>query len=226
MNIRKIISIILILAMVLSFSVGCDENEKPDNTVAPVSYTKMDEVVIDFETTTVDGTNLVIQYEKDKWIYDEIMQPDLPQLFESATVGTEFVNNVNIALLSTSDEKMSQNTADAIIKDVSVELKDLGGFITANEIYQLGETILLMIDQTATLNDEIIDRMASEGFFDAELVKDPVIREKLKKTRQSVAFYTNIDDRLLIITGTYSGDDGREAVLEMMKILVQTMEIK
>ena len=218
MNIRKIISIILVLAMVLSLSVGCTKEE---------TYTVMDEIALDFDLTQIDNDVFKVQHPTDTWTYDDTFASGFPTFFETASlIPDTFTNNVNFVVAGPSDEPMSKDAADEILTASESSFKAQGIVIESSDVKKLGDTVILYLEQIATVTDELIDLTIAEGVFTEEMIEAMGGRDALKKPVTSIAFYTVIDGNVLIITGTYEGATGKATVLDMMKIFVQTIEYK
>ena len=220
MNIRKIVTIILALSMCLFVVVGCQSED--DN------YTIVDEITIDFPVTDLDNDIFKVQYATDTWTYSNLI-PGVTTFMENATLENEAgSNNVNFVLAGKTNEEINQNFVDEVIKEMqeAYELEGISWNVT--ELQKLGEETVFYVEQEVAITDAMIDAMLeSSDMMTEEMLELLGGREELKKVKTSqMVYYMVINNNLTVITGTHFDENSKSVVLDAMKLIAQTLEIK
>ena len=216
MKIQKIILWVLVLALLLSVSVGCVEEEV---------YAVMDEVVIDFTVTDVVTDDFTVQYNAETWTYDDTTE--ITMFYDNTTIeNTTGLNNVNI--INTKEPgKIDNSGVESITAEFSSEEVIASGMALEKcEVLTLGESPVLYVEQVMTLTDAAIALYIEQGLLVKEILENPEALEMLKKPTYSMAIYISVDNELVIITGTYYDVDAKSTTLNTMKLFAQTLSVE
>lgn len=216
---RKFITCFAIMAMTLLVSIGCSAED--------ADYPIMEEVTIDFPVTDIETPAFNLQHATDTWMYDDQIFNGVPVIFETATLTSELgTNNLNFNITETSEKELTQKFADQLLLEAKLILEPQGIVIDFSEVRKLGDTPLLYVEQETILTDDLIDLMVSEGILTEEQIQLSGGREVLKNTTsKQIAFYVIKNEKMVVMTGTYFDESGKDSVLEAMKLITQTLEV-
>ncbi|MBE6038000.1 MAG: hypothetical protein E7218_02185 [Anaerofustis stercorihominis] len=216
MTLKKLSAILLVLLLTLGlFSCGDDTSDIPvlevtDKTSSELAYVTDDTIKAGFPA--------------DEWTGFDYTLP-LTVMYTQTMNTQGGAVNINIQNLTAFPKKLDEAALESFRGSIEQNI----GFaeISVFELRRLNDENVIYIELVTVINDELIDQAIKNGLFTEAEIDALGGREVLKQTppTNQIALYAVVDNRLCMYTGTYYEDSQKQAVLDVINVMVQTTEV-
>lgn len=176
------------------------------------------------ELLDAEDDTMKYQVPADTWIPGTNVNGDVVVLL-AESYGTEEWAGVNI----TTDDSNIAALNDDFIDSVSAALRnEMGMSVGAAELRSFDGNTVCYIETVVEYTDDSIDQMLKHGAITEEELENAGGREYFLSlpVLESLTVYQLLDGKTIICGGTYHSQEQKEAVLDVINIILQTIELK
>ena len=224
---KKALSLAALLFAVLiisSFTACGRASSSPGPAPSPSpEYPELTDVHIPNHMLTKTFDGITASYQPKKWFFDNTN--GVFAIYYIATLENAVNDNVTVTVR---DERCDMD--ESYIEKVTDEFNEdavYGEKLGAIGLMSFENSTVLYCESTLTMTDEFIDECLedgtiTEGFIETEGGRDALENKPLCS---EVQLHADVDGRTVVVTGVYSDEANKKAVLHAAKLILKTIKL-
>ena len=111
--------------------------------------------------------------------------------------------------------------------EMDTQYRASGISIDRSEIMSFNGENIIYMECSTTITDELIDTLIEQGSITEDMIDSMGGRDVLKASGNNtqLMLHAVIDGNIATVTGSYVGEQNKNAILDGMKVLLQTAEV-
>ena len=216
---------LLFAVLIISSFTACGKIPSPpvpDQDGSP-AYPELADVHIPNHLLTKTFDGITASYQPKKWFFDS--SAGVFAVYYIATLENAVNDNVTVTVR---DEKCDID--ESYIKKVTDEFDAdavYGEKLGAIGLMSFENSTVLYCESTLSMTDELIDECLKDGTITEGFIEAEGGREALKNKPlcSEIQLHADIDGRTVVVTGVYSDEANKKAVLHAAKLILKTIKL-
>lgn len=205
------------------FLVGCGGDVSVDNVEKEYPVWELVDIS-GMELLDAEDDTMKYQVPADTWIPGTNVNDDMVVLL-AETYGTEEPVAVNAVVGDHGGTTIDETFMDGVSASIN---SDLGMSVKSSELRSFNGQTICCMELTVEYTDEVIDNMLKYGAITEEELNNVGGREYFLSmpAYETVSVYMLIGNQRVTCGGPYYNQEQKEAVMSLINIILQTIELK
>ena len=137
-------------------------------------------------------------------------------------------NNANIQILYPFSGRLDEEIENALVENIQKEDAE-GTKILNSDVYEYDGNPVICVEMESYMTEELLDLIIQDGNITQDLIDSYGGREKFIKSIAptfQVIIYAIVEDTLLAFMGTFNEPNDKTEILDVLKIMLETVKIK